>query len=132
MTIELTLLGCTLILAIVQIMLASTARTRETGTAYNAGPRDQPGPPEGILAGRLRRAQENLLQTLPLFIAAVLMLTLLQHERPMSLYGACIYFAARVLYIPLYAMGIPMWRSLVWVASMVGLLMVLAAAMLPA
>ncbi len=41
--------------------------------------------------------------------------------------GALIYVAARAVYIPLYAFGVPYVRSLTWVASMVGILMLLAA-----
>lgn len=131
MSIELTLLGCTLLLAVFQILLASTFRTLETGPAYNGGPRDTDGPPMGKMTGRLKRAQNNLLETLPLFIAAVLMLSLMDRESSLSLYGAWTYFIARIVYIPLYASGIPKLRSLVWIISMVGLLMVLASAMLP-
>ena len=131
MTTELTLLGWTLLLALFQILLASTFRTRETGAAYNGGARDNPGPPEGRITARLKRAQANMLETLPIFIAAVLMVTLTQHEGSLSLYGAWIYFIARIVYIPLYALGVPMVRSLVWLVAMAGMLMVLAAAMLP-
>lgn len=131
MTIELTLLGCTLLLAVFQILLASTFRTLETGAAYNGGPRDSDGPPMGKMTGRLKRAQNNLLETLPLFIAAVLMVSVLGRESSMSSYGVWTYFIARIVYIPMYASGIPRIRSLVWLISMVGLLMVLASAMLP-
>ena len=49
MTTELTLLAWTLVLALVQIALTAILRTAETGPAYNAGPRDEPGPPVGGL-----------------------------------------------------------------------------------
>jgi uncharacterized MAPEG superfamily protein len=131
MTTELTLLACTLILAIVQVMLAANARSRETGLAYNAGPRDEEGPPVGKLTGRLQRAQKNLYETLPLFIAAVLIVTVAGREGTLSLVGAWLYLVARVVYVPLYAAGIPVIRSLAWLASMAGLVMVIAAAWLP-
>ena len=45
MTTELTLLGWTLVLALVQIALAGAMRTAETGIGYNMGPRDAAAPP---------------------------------------------------------------------------------------
>src|SRR5690606_11833499 len=85
MSTELILLSCTLLLALVQIMLSAVLRTRETGAAYNTGPRDTDGPPFGVLTGRMLRAQKNLFETLPLFIAAVLIVTLSKGENIYSL-----------------------------------------------
>ena len=42
-------------------------------------------------------------------------------------WGAQAYFWSRVVYIPLYASGVGIWRSVVWGVSVVGLVMVLAA-----
>jgi len=36
-----------------------------------------------------------------------------------------LYFWARLAYVPLYAAGIPYVRSLAWVVSLVGILMLL-------
>lgn len=131
MTTELYLLACTLVLAIVQIMLASILRTRETGGAYNTGPRDDDGPPVGKLTGRMQRAQKNLYETLPLFMGAVLIVAIAGRESALSFYGAWIYFLARIVYVPLYAAGVPVLRTLTWLISLIGMLMVLAAALLP-
>lgn len=127
MTTELKLLAWTIVLALVQIMLPSTLRTRETGTAYNAGPRDEPGPPVGVLTGRLQRARSNLYETLPLFGLAVIMAHVAGRESWLTLDGAWIYLLARIVYVPLYAAGIPYIRSLVWIVSFAGFMMVLAA-----
>ena len=45
---------------------------------------------------------------------------------PLTLWGTALYFWARVVYVPLYAFGVPYVRSLVWVVSLAGLVMVLA------
>jgi len=125
MTPELTILGWTLVLALVQIMLPSLFRTRETGAAYNVSARDGAGPPVGKITGRLQRAQANLFETLPLFAAAVLIIHVTAQESTLTLYGAALYLAARVIYVPLYAFGIPVVRTLVWLVSVAGLLMLL-------
>ncbi|PZQ81295.1 MAG: hypothetical protein DI549_14540 [Ancylobacter novellus] len=132
MTTELTLLGWTLVLALVQIMLPAMLRNGETGIAYNASARDESGPPVGVVTGRLRRAQANLFETLPVFAAAVLIAHLGDREGALTLWGAWLYLAARVVYVPLYALGVPYLRSLVWGVSMLGLLMILAAILSPA
>lgn len=130
MTTELYLLGGTLLLALAQIMLTSILRTRETGGAYNTGARDDEGPPVGKLTARMQRAQKNLYETLPLFAAAVLIVAVAQRESDLSLYGSWIYLLARIIYVPLYAAGIPVVRTLTWLVSLAGFLMVLAAALL--
>jgi uncharacterized MAPEG superfamily protein len=132
MTVELTLLGWTLVLAIVQILAPGLARNRETGTAYNAGPRDEPGPPMGVVVGRLKRAQANLFETLPLFAAAILIAHVAAREGALTLWGAWLYLVARIVYIPLYAFGVPMVRSVVWFVSLLGLALVLFAILRPA
>jgi uncharacterized MAPEG superfamily protein len=127
MTIELTLLGWTFVLALVQILMVAQYRTRETGLRYNMGPRDTPGPAMGIITGRLHRAQNNLFETLPLFATAILIAHVAGREGPMTLWGAWMYFLGRVVYLPLYALGIPVLRTLTWVVSMLGLIMIIVA-----
>lgn len=127
MTTELTLLAWTLVLALVQIMLVANLRTAETGIQYNASARDGEAPPPRPVTARLQRAQANLFETLPLFIGAVLIAHVSGSEGDLTLWGCWMYLIARIVYIPLYAAGIPYLRSLVWLVSLAGLVMVLAA-----
>jgi uncharacterized MAPEG superfamily protein len=127
MTTELTLLAWTLVLALVQIMLTANLRTAETGIQYNASARDGEAPPPRPVTARLQRAQANLFETLPLFIGAVLIAHVSGSESDLTLWGCWMYLVARIIYIPLYAAGIPYVRSLVWLVSLAGLIMVLAA-----
>lgn len=125
MTIELTMLGWTLVLAMVHIALAGTARTMETGLWFNASARDNGGPPVGKITARLQRAQANLFETLPLFAAAVLIAHVAGRHSDQSVLGCQLFLGARVLYLPLYAAGVPVLRTLVWTAAIVGLVMLL-------
>jgi len=124
MTTELTYLALTLILALVQIFLPAGARTAEFGSKWNAGPRDETPEAKKPLTGRLERAQANLYETLPLFIGAVLIAHVIGAAGPLTLWGTALYFWARVVYAPLYALGAPYVRSLVWLVSLAGLVMV--------
>lgn len=125
MPIELTLLGATLILAFVQIMLTAQVRTKQYGTQWNMGPRDEEQPPLNPLAGRLARAQANLFETLPLFIGAVLAAAIAGRLGFKTSLGAHLYFFGRLIYVPLYAFGVPVVRSIAWMIATLGLLLVL-------
>ncbi|SNB68140.1 Uncharacterized conserved protein, MAPEG superfamily [Arboricoccus pini] len=131
MSTELYLVGWILLLAIVQILLASYARNKETGTAYNVGPRDDEGPPVGRLTARLRRAQANLFETMPVIVAALIVAHVTGREGVLTLSAAILYLVARIVYLPLYAAGIPVLRSVVWLVSLVGVLMAILAILLP-
>lgn len=127
MTTELTYLAAALVLALVQIFLPAGARTMEFGSKWNAGARDQTPVSQNPVVGRLERAQSNLYETLPLFIGAVLIAHVTGAESALTLWGVALYFWARVAYVPLYALGVPYIRSLVWLVSLAGLIMILAA-----
>jgi len=126
-TTELTYLAATLVLALVQILLPAGARTMEFGIGWNAGARDQTPESHNPVVGRLERAQSNLYETLPPFIGAVLVAHVTGAESALTLWGVALYFWARVAYIPLYALGVPYIRSLVWLVSLAGLILILVA-----
>jgi uncharacterized MAPEG superfamily protein len=123
MAIELKLLAYTLILALVHIMAAIQAKTKQYGTHWNTGARDEPMPPLAPLPARLARAQANLFETLPLFAAAVLAVVVSGRTGFLSELGAWMYLIGRVVYLPLYALGVPVVRSIVWMIASVGLLL---------
>ena len=131
MTPELTILGWTLVLALVQLFIAAALRNKETGSAYNVGPRDEPGPPVGIVTGRLQRAHRNLLETLPVFIGAILIVHVTNRYGQLTYWGAWIYLIARIIYVPLYALGIPVARSIAFQVSLLGLTLLLIAILRP-
>lgn len=127
MTTELMLLAWTLVLAFVYIMAFDLVRTRQYGAQWNMGPRDAAMPPLSPIADRLGRAQANFFETLPLFIAAVLVAHVAGVHNSKTVLGAELYFWARVIYLPLYAFGVPVVRSLVWLVSAAGLAMIVIA-----
>jgi uncharacterized MAPEG superfamily protein len=130
MRIELTLLGATLILALVQIFIAGNLRTRQYGKTWNVGARDGAMPPLDPLPARLLRAQANLFETLPLFIGAVLACAVTGRFGVKSEIGAHLYFWGRLVYVPLYAAGIPVVRTIVWTIATIGLVLVIASFLL--
>ncbi len=122
--VELTVLGWSIILLLVHIVLQSSAATRDNGLAHNAGPRDEKKP-VSVMTGRLERAKANFLETYPIFIGLALGLAVTGQTGGSAATGAVIWIVARLLYLPLYAFGVPYIRSLAFLVSVVGLLMML-------
>jgi uncharacterized MAPEG superfamily protein len=115
-------------LGLVQLVIATTLATKDQGLAYNMSARDLPAPPVSQLGARMLRAFGNFRETFVYFAVAVLVVTALGKANASSALGAQIYFWARLIYVPIYAAGIPMIRTLIWTVSVVGLVMVLLAA----
>jgi uncharacterized MAPEG superfamily protein len=127
MTLELKLLALSVLLGFVHIVLASHAASAQYGYRWTATSRDRPMPPLEGVGGRLERASRNFLETFPFFAVAVLMVHVLGRESALSWWGTNLYFWGRVAYLPLYASGVFLVRSLVWNVSALGIFLVLAA-----
>jgi len=126
MSIELKMLVWSLVLGIVHILLAATLGTAQRGLQWNASARDGVPQPLTGIAGRLDRASHNFLETFVFFAAAILALLLTQKTDAQTALGAQLYFWSRLVYLPVYAAGIPYLRTVVWAASMAGLVMLIA------
>jgi uncharacterized MAPEG superfamily protein len=127
MTIELRMLALSVLLGFIHIFLSGQATTHQYGLDWNMGARDQEMPPLSPLAGRLRRAQNNFFETFPLFAVAVLIAVFAGKRGALTDWGVQLYFWARVVYLPLYAFGIRMIRSIVWLVATIGIFLVLVA-----
>jgi uncharacterized MAPEG superfamily protein len=124
LTLELQLLGWSVVLFFAHMAIQASAALRDTGGAYNAGPRDEQKP-VGVLAGRAQRTFDNFKETYPVFIALALALSVTGRGGGLADTGAWLWFAARIVYIPLYLAGVPWLRSLTFGVSAVGLVMML-------
>jgi uncharacterized MAPEG superfamily protein len=128
MSIELFVLVCGCVLGIVHIMAAGRAKTRQYGTSWNIGARDEELAPPEPPVGRLIRAQANYFETFPIAASAFLVVTVAELTSAWTSAGAVLWLLARTLYLPLYAAGVPKVRTLVFLLSLIGLLIVLGAA----
>jgi uncharacterized MAPEG superfamily protein len=118
-----------MVLGLVQLVIATALATKDQGLPYNLSSRDLPPPPVSLLTGRFQRAFGNFRETFVYFAVAVLVVTAMAKSSSMSVLGAQIYFWARLIYVPVYAAGIPVVRTLIWTVSIIGLVMVLLAAL---
>jgi uncharacterized MAPEG superfamily protein len=124
--VELKLLGAAVVVGLVQLSWAALTARQQQDLKWAAGPRDEPMPISGV-AARLDRAFWNFIETFPFFAAAILAVVLAGKTGTLSLWGAAAYVIARALYVPLYASGIPRIRTLVWLVSLIGVIMVVVA-----
>jgi len=104
------------------MVFQSVAGMLANGLMGAAGSRDDEVLTTGI-GGRFERAYYNMLETFPVFAALVLIVHVTESWDTTSAIAVQLYFWARVAYIPLYIITIPFLRTIAWVASMVGILM---------
>lgn len=121
---EITVLGWSVVLLLLQVFAQAFA-TYDLGLKYLAGPRDQGRASASVLAGRLSRALRNLLETYPAFVALALALVVTGKAGGIAATGAWIWLIARTAYAVAYAAGVPVLRTLLWLASIVGLALML-------
>lgn len=123
MNVELHVLVWSVVVGFVHIVAASHSASLQRGYRWTASSRDEPLPPLQGVAGRLQRALNNYLETFPFFAALVLVAQLVGVHSPLTEWGAFLYIGARVVYLPLYAVGVPLVRSLVWNVAALGMLL---------
>lgn len=129
MTIELKMLLASIALGLFNLFLAVALATSKRGIAWNSGNReDEVSPLKGV-AGRVSLAFENFKETFPFFLAAIFLAQSLGSLGTLSAIGSQLYFFARLVYLPVYAAGIPHLRTLVWLVSILGITLVAISAL---
>ncbi len=131
MTPELTALALAGLLQAVQLTIFAIPANIDLGTGYTSSPRDLPPSRQmSVLTGRLQRAMNNHFEGLILFTLAVVVVTLANQSGPVTQSAAWTYLAARILYIPAYALGWRPWRSAIWGVGFFATLTMIIAALL--
>ncbi len=130
MPVELTILGCGAVLLLAHIFLPIHFKTQQYGKDWNTGARDEAMPPAAPVVGRLERARDNYMETLPIAVIALFGVVLADKTGPVTAIAGWVWLAARVVYLPLYWMGVPKVRTLVWGVALIALLTVLGVMLL--
>ena len=127
MRLELLTLAWSAGLGIIYLLVAAQAATAQRGVKWNVSNRDGKAPELTGAAARLSNAFKNYMESFPFFVAAIIIVHLTDAYSPMTILGAQPYFWARVIYLPVYGVGIPYVRTAIWSVSMVGIVLVLLA-----
>jgi uncharacterized MAPEG superfamily protein len=122
---ELTILALAAVLALAHIMIAINLKTKQYGTAWNMGARDEALPPLNAVAARLERARNNYLETLPVAVIALFGVVLAGKASEVTAIAGWVWLGARVVYLPLYWAGVPKVRTYVWLVATLALLVLL-------
>lgn len=94
-----------LALYVVQIFLQETSRFGFDLRGI-VGNRDNQ-PELSVMAGRLDRAKNNLLESLPIVLTLALLALVKGGDMSKATHAALVFFVARVAYVPAYLSGIP-------------------------
>ena len=129
MPIEIKVLGLASLLQFVQFVFMAVPVNMQLGPKYTGGNRDEEQRATGV-PGRFKRALDNHFEALILFTIAVVVVVLGDASSSITETCAWIYLAARVLYVPAYASGIFLVRSLIWSVSFFATLVMLWVALL--
>jgi uncharacterized MAPEG superfamily protein len=111
------------------IMAASLIKARAwkpSGLMAAMGNREKDAPCDGFPA-RTERAARNMLENMVLFSALALVASVGGVADPHVELGARIFYWARLVYIPIYMIGIPVARTAVWAISVIGMGMIFVA-----
>ena len=125
MTIELELLIWSTVLALIQMLVALLAAIAQVGLMALVGNRENLPAFDGW-AGRAQRAHRNMLESLTIFAALVLVAQVAGKSNAVTALGAQLFFWSRLAYAPVYVIGIPWLRTGLWAISFVGLLQILS------
>lgn len=116
-----TLLAWSVVLLVAHVLVQGMMATKELGTEWNAGPRDDNKQPASKLAGRAERASSNFRETYPAFVALAAGLLFTGETSGLGLTGAVVWFVGVSSTIRSIWQAFPIsvrWSGLApWVAS---------------
>ncbi len=123
MSADLQYLLFSVVLCFVQMLVSAAGAHGQVGLDTLAGNREKLPEFTGW-AGRARRAHANMVENLVLFAALVLIAAVAGKANAMTALGAAIFFWARLAYAVIYLAGIAWVRTLAWLASMAGMVLI--------
>jgi uncharacterized MAPEG superfamily protein len=122
---DLKFLVWTVLLTLAQSVIAVLGAMLQVGLPALAGNRENLPAFTGW-ADRAARAHRNMLESLVLFAALVLDAQVAGKANGTTAMGSQLFFWARLVYVPVYLIGIPWARTGVWGISVVGMVMIIS------
>ena len=124
MTADLTYLVWAVALTIVQLLVAIAGAWTQFSMAALVGNREPQVEGKGWV-GRAQRAHKNMLESLPLFAALVLVAHVAGKADDLTALGAALFVWGRLAYAAIYVAGIAWVRTVAWTVALVGMLLIL-------
>ncbi len=110
-------------LAFVQVLVAVTGAFTQVGLMKLIGNREDMPKLVGWV-GRAERAHINMVANLVLFAALETAVAAMGRSNETTMFGAQLFVWCRVAYAVIYLAGLPWLRTLSWVGSVIGLIMI--------
>ncbi|MBI1199205.1 MAG: hypothetical protein GC203_15200 [Phenylobacterium sp.] len=125
MSVELQILVCAVALTLIQMLVAVAGSFSQSSLPVLVGNRDGMAEYPGW-AGRAHRAHRNMLESLVLFAALVLVAHAAGRENAMTALGAQLFIWGRAAYAVIYVVGLPWVRTAAWAVALAGVVLILA------
>ncbi|MEL6691730.1 MAG: MAPEG family protein [Pseudomonadota bacterium] len=93
------------------------------GLVWGLGNRDE-ARDKSELQARTARTVANHIEGMTVFVPLALVVSISDLSSTLTIWGAGLYLLGRVLFAPLYLIGVPYLRSMAWSVSLVGILMI--------
>ena len=113
---ETTILAAYGLLVMLTILLQVLGATRQLSMGYLMSSRDEHRSTTGMTAP-LGRAVDNSVVAMALFAPAILILQHQGRSTDATLLAAQVFLLARIIYLIVYALGVPTIRTLAWLAG---------------
>lgn len=81
-------------------------------------------PENNAAVARAKRATSNMLEAMIMFVPLILIVAVTDRYNDWTATGAALFFFSRLAYAPAYWLGVPVLRSLLWFAGLVGTILV--------
>ena len=118
MTYELWVLVLTSIMLLV-LYLMQGMYTTVKAPKWGVGARDDTRAPS-VFAGRAERTVRNHIEAMMVFAPLVLVAHQIGVSNSLTVWGAGLFLGGRLLFVPLYLLGVSYLRTLVWFAGVIG------------
>ena len=121
MTTETTVFLLTLVLGVIHFAIGAITYVLQVGPVAALGSRDNLPERKNVLGIRGERANHNFKETLPWALGLLALVQVTGAANATTAMGAWLYFLGRAAYLPLYVFGIPVVRTIAFIAAFVGL-----------
>ncbi|MBM1311427.1 MAPEG family protein [Sulfitobacter mediterraneus] len=113
---ETTILAAYGLLVLLTILLQVLGSLQTLSMGYLMSARDEPRE-VGRMTARMNRALNNSITAMALFAPAILLLVVQDKTTSTTLLVAQLFLVARIIYLPVYALGVPAIRTLAWLVG---------------
>lgn len=113
---ETTILVAYGLLVLLTILLQVLGSLQTLSMGYLMSARDEPRE-VGRMTARINRALTNSITAMALFAPAILLLVVQDKTTSTTLLVAQLFLVARIIYLPVYALGVPAIRTLAWLVG---------------